>query len=138
MIRQGEGGVIVNIQSIHDTIARKGAAHYCVSKAGIAMLTKMLALEWAENGIRVVGVSPGAIDADRGTPAGPPPPTPMNLSSSSTSGSPPGASGRVVEIAQVVAFAASELASYMSGNTIYVDGAYSINLVRYDQRNWPK
>ena len=138
MIRQGSGGVIVNIQSIHDVIARKGAVHYCVSKAGIAMLTKMLALEWAENGIRVVGVSPGAIASDRGTPAGPPPPNPEEFMRQFGEWVPAGRFGQTPEIARVVAFAASDLASYMTGNTIYVDGAYSINLVRYDQRRWAK
>jgi glucose 1-dehydrogenase len=138
MIRQGSGGVIINIQSIHDTIARKGAVHYCVSKAGIAMLTKTLALEWAENGIRVVGISPGAIASDRGTPPGPPPPDPEEFVRQFGEWVPAGRFGESCEIAQVAAFAASELASYMSGNTIYVDGAYSINLVRYDQRTWLK
>lgn len=136
MIAQGSGGVIVNIQSIHDTIARKGAVHYCVSKAGIAMLTKMLALEWAENGIRVVGVSPGAIAANRGTSAGPLPPNVDELLAQFNDWIPEGRFGRPEEVAQTVAFLASDLASYITGTTVYVDGAYSINLVRYDQRKW--
>ena len=137
MIAQGRGGAIVNIQSIHDTIARKGAVHYCVSKAGIAMLTKMLALEWAEHGIRVVGVSPGAIATERGTPAGPPPPDPEEFSRQfSEEWIPAGRWGRNADVAEVVVFAASELAGYMTGTTIYVDGGYGINLVRYDQRKW--
>jgi glucose 1-dehydrogenase len=62
MTEQEGGGVIVNISSIHDSVPRLGTAHYCASKAGLTMLTKALALEWAEYGIRVVGISPGAIE----------------------------------------------------------------------------
>lgn len=136
MVAQGNGGVIINIQSIHDLIARKGAVHYCVSKAGVAMLTKMLALEWAEYGIRVVGVSPGAIAADRGTPAGPPPPDMAEFLNQFNEWIPLGRFGKPQEVANAVAFLASDLASYCTGTTLYVDGAYSINLVRYDQRQW--
>lgn len=136
MVAQGNGGVIINIQSIHDFIARKGAVHYCVSKAGVSMLTKMLALEWAEYGIRVVGVSPGAIAADRGTPAGPPPPDKTEFLHQFGEWIPLGRFGKPQEVANTVAFLASDLASYCTGTTLYVDGAYSINLVRYDQRQW--
>lgn len=138
MVAQGNGGVIINIQSIHDLIARKGAVHYCVSKAGVSMLTKMLALEWAEYGIRVVGVSPGAIAADRGTPAGPPPPDMAEFLNQFGEWIPLGRFGQPQEVANAVAFLASDLASYCTGTTLYVDGAYSINLVRYDQRRWLK
>ncbi len=136
MVAQGSGGVIVNIQSIHDTIARKGAIHYCVSKAGIAMMTKMLALELAEYGIRVVGVSPGAIAADRGTTAGPEPPESEQLFTRFKDWIPLGRFGESKEIGSTVAFLASDLASYITGTTLYVDAGYSINLVRYDQRKW--
>lgn len=137
MIAQGRGGVIINIQSIHDRIARKGAAHYTASKAGIEMLTKTLALEWAENGIRVVGIAPGAIAARRGTPAGPPAPD-MDAFRRQFVDEwiPLGRFGKVEEIGQAAAFLASDLAAYISGTTLTIDGAYSINLVRYDQRKW--
>lgn len=136
MVAQGQGGVIVNIQSIHDTIARKGAIHYCASKAGIAMLTKTFALELAEHNIRVVGVSPGAIAADRGTPAGPPPPDMGEFIEQFSEWIPLGRFGQSSEVARTVAFLASDLASYITGTTLYVDAAYAINLVRYDQRKW--
>ena len=65
--RMGErGGVIVNLSSIHAHVPRKGLANYAAAKAGLAMLTKALGLEWAEFGIRVVSVSPGAIETDFG------------------------------------------------------------------------
>lgn len=61
---KGHGGVVVNITSIHDTVARKGLSHYCAAKAGLRMLGHALALEWAEYGIRVVNIAPGAIETD--------------------------------------------------------------------------
>jgi glucose 1-dehydrogenase len=64
MVARGSGGVILNISSIHDTVPGLGLVYYCVSKAGLSMLTQSLALEWPEYGIRVVGISPGAIETD--------------------------------------------------------------------------
>lgn len=57
-------GVIINISSIHDKVPRKGLVHYCASKAAMNMMTKCLALELAEFNIRVLTVSPGAIETD--------------------------------------------------------------------------
>lgn len=133
MIAQGEGGVIINNASIHDFIARLGAAAYTVSKAGLSMLTRQLALEWAEYGIRVVGVSPGAIAANR-----------SDLDEvfkhftiseeQFLSWIPLGRFGSEADVANTVAFLASDLAAYITGHTLYIDGGYAINLVRYDQR----
>ena len=127
--RQGTGGVIVNIASIHDMVPRLGLTHYCVSKAGLTMLTKALALEWAEYGIRVVGVAPGAIETD------------LNRHEIARFGRekfegliPLRRLGNVNDAAHAVAFVASEAAAYMTGATLLVDGAYSLNLVRYDPR----
>ncbi|MBZ0304254.1 MAG: SDR family NAD(P)-dependent oxidoreductase, partial [Anaerolineae bacterium] len=64
MIAQRTGGVIINNSSIHDSIPRLGLAHYCASKGGLEMLMKTLALEWAEFNIRVLNVSPGAIETE--------------------------------------------------------------------------
>ena len=60
----GRGGHIINISSGASTRARRGAAHYCSSKAGLDMLTKALALELAEHRIHVNAVSPGFIEVD--------------------------------------------------------------------------
>jgi NAD(P)-dependent dehydrogenase (short-subunit alcohol dehydrogenase family) len=95
------------------------------------MLTKVLALEWGEIGIRVVGVSPGAIDSHREG---------YHVDESwknyFTDWVPLKRVGEVDEVANTVVFLASDLASYITGTTIYIDGAYSSNLVRYDPRKW--
>lgn len=129
MKEQGSGGVIVNISSIHDSVPRLGTAHYCASKAGLTMLTKALAVEWAEYGIRVVGVSPGAIE------------TPINREEIEKVGRgnferwmPAGRVGTTEDIAAAVSFLASDEAIYISGAMLTVDGAYSLNTVRYDPR----
>jgi NAD(P)-dependent dehydrogenase (short-subunit alcohol dehydrogenase family) len=127
------GGVIVNISSMHDKIARTGAAHYCASKAGLSMLTNVLALEFAEYGIRVVGVAPGAIRREEYK---------RDLGVSLflkifNRWIPLKRVGECDEVAEAVAFLASDAASYITGTTLDVDGGYSINLVRYDGRKLP-
>jgi len=123
------GGVLVNNLSIHDTVPRKGLAHYCASKAGMLMLTRCLALEWAEYGIRVVGVSPGAIETD------------MNRGEIERMGRhtfeeaiPAGRIGDTSDVAGLVAFLVSDAASYITGTTIYTDGGYMQTTVPYDPR----
>ena len=61
MMARGRGSVI-NIASTNSIDPSPGIAHYCVSKAGLAMLTKCLALEWASTGVRVNAVGPGPIN----------------------------------------------------------------------------
>ena len=62
--RMSEGGVIVNITSIHETTPRPGFAVYAAAKAALGMLTRSFALELAPRGVRVVAVAPGAIATD--------------------------------------------------------------------------
>jgi NAD(P)-dependent dehydrogenase (short-subunit alcohol dehydrogenase family) len=123
------GGVIVNISSIHATVPRLGTAHYCVSKAGLDMLTRSLALEWAEFGIRVVGIAPGAIE------------TPINREVLDRIGRdnfarwiPLGRVGNIADITEALVFLCSDEASYISGATLQIDGAYSLNTIHYDPR----
>lgn len=129
MVGQGSGGVIVNISSMHEDVPRLGLTHYCVSKAGLSMLTKGLALEWAEYGIRVVGVAPGAIETD------------MNRAEIAAFGRhkfeewiPAGRLGSVEDVAPAVVFLASDDAAYISGAMLRIDGAYLLNHTRYDPR----
>ncbi len=118
MIRQGKGGRIINITSVHEDWPMPGNTAYCLSKGGIRMLTRTSALELAQHGILVTGLGPGAVA------------TPINLSTMKDqtlmqkldAAIPLGRMARPEEIASVVAFLAGDGASYMTGTTVFVDG----------------
>ena len=118
MIAQGIKGAIVNMSSINAQVAIPSIPAYCASKGGIMQLTKASALALATHGIRVNAVGPGSIDTEMmaGVNADP---TAMARVMSRT---PLGRVGDAREIGDVVAFLASEKASYITGETIYVDG----------------
>ncbi|MGB3151909.1 MAG: glucose 1-dehydrogenase [Maribacter sp.] len=123
------GGVIINISSIHDVVPRKGLIHYCSSKAGLKMFSKCLSLELADKDIRVVSVAPGAIETN------------MNRVEIDNFGRdkfekwiPQGRIGMVSDVANTVAFMASDLADYINGSDIYIDGAYMNHTIQYDPR----
>ena len=125
-----DGGVIINISSIHDKVARKGLIHYCSSKAALNMMTKCLALELAEYHIRVVTVSPGAIETE------------MNRGEINKIGRenfnqwiPLGKVGEVDDVAWTCAFLASDKANYFTGTEIYIDGGYKESTIPYDVRS---
>jgi NAD(P)-dependent dehydrogenase (short-subunit alcohol dehydrogenase family) len=116
MVEAGKGGRIINITSVHEHIPRVGASAYSASKAGLGLLTKVMAMELAPYGIRVNAIAPGEIatpmtgaeDTDPHTIERP------NL--------PLGRPGHAREIAAWVAFLASEKASYATGASFVVDG----------------
>jgi NAD(P)-dependent dehydrogenase (short-subunit alcohol dehydrogenase family) len=116
MIDSGRGGRIVNITSVHEHAPKVGAAPYCAAKAGLGMLTKVLALELAEHGITVNSVAPGEIS------------TPMtgqtdaNPHDQVRPGVPLGRTGHAREVAAVVAFLTTPAASYVTGSSYVVDG----------------
>ena len=64
MVAQGDGGHIINVTSLNQFNAGPNVAHYCVSKAGLGMLTKAMALELAPHNIRVNAIAPGLIETD--------------------------------------------------------------------------
>jgi NAD(P)-dependent dehydrogenase (short-subunit alcohol dehydrogenase family) len=118
-------GNIVNIASAAGTIARPGIAHYAASKAALIMLTKVLAIEWAEHDIRVNAVAPGLVE----TPG-------VTQGLLDTEGGrqehlrkldkiPMARAGEPREIAEAVLFLASDNSSFVTGHTLYVDGGYS-------------
>jgi glucose 1-dehydrogenase/3-dehydrosphinganine reductase len=128
-MEQSGGGVIINISSIHDSVPRKGLAHYCAAKGGLKMLTKCLALELAESNIRVISVAPGAIETE------------MNRKEISNFGVdkfegwiPQGRIGQVKDVSATIAFLCSDLASYITGTDIYIDGGYMHSTIPYDPR----
>jgi glucose 1-dehydrogenase len=114
---------IINISSVHESIPQPQSAPYSASKGGMEMLTKTVALEVADKGIRVNGIAPGAIATD------------MNKDiledeqkkKEEEKRIPMHRIGRPEEIAKVALFLASNAASYMTGTTVYVDGGLTLS-----------
>jgi glucose 1-dehydrogenase len=114
---------IINISSVHESIPQPQSAPYSASKGGMEMLTKTVALEVADKGIRVNGIAPGAIATD------------MNKEiledeqkkREEEKRIPMHRIGRPEEIAKVALFLASDDASYMTGTTVYVDGGLTLS-----------
>lgn len=123
MISRKAPGVIVNIASINAQSVVANSTAYCVSKAGVQMLTKCLAKDWGGYGIRVNAVGPGSI------------PTDINKSIYEQPGKlealkarlPLGRQGTTDEIANAVLFLASDEASYVTGHTLFVDGGWLLS-----------
>lgn len=118
MVARGIEGAIVNMSSVNAQISIPTIAAYCASKGGVMQLTKASALALAPHGIRVNAVGPGSIDTAMmaGVNADP---DAMSMVMSRT---PLKRIGAPREIGDVVAFLASDKASYITGETIYVDG----------------
>jgi NAD(P)-dependent dehydrogenase (short-subunit alcohol dehydrogenase family) len=119
MIAQGSGGVIINMSSINSGLANPRVATYAISKGGMNQITGTAAVAFAPHGIRVVGVGPGTILTEmvEGSFIDSPATERMILSRT-----PMGRCGTAEEVAAVVAFLASDDASYITGETIYPDG----------------
>jgi NAD(P)-dependent dehydrogenase (short-subunit alcohol dehydrogenase family) len=120
MIAAGDGGRIINITSVHEHVPRLGAAAYCSAKAGLGMLTKVLALELGEHAITVNSVAPGEISTEM---------TGMDESAAyheNRPGNPLGRPGHVNEVASVVGFLASPRSAYVTGASFTVDGGLTL------------
>jgi len=118
MIKQGGGGRIINMTSVHEDWPMPGNTPYCLSKGGMRMLTRTAGVELAPHNICVVGVGPGAVN------------TPINAQTINDpaalakldSAIPIGRMAEPEEIASVVAFLAGDGASYITATTIFADG----------------
>src|SRR5947207_5702906 len=113
MLRQARGGAIVNVTSVHEHVPLSGSAPYTASKHGLGGLTKVMALELGQHGIRVNSVAPGQI-ATRMTGKEDQPPSAANV--------PLSRAGDAREVAAVIAWLASDEASYVTGASYVVDG----------------
>lgn len=121
----GQGGVIINLASSLGYHGVKEQASYVTSKFGVRGLTAALALEWGPLGIRVLAIGPGYTDTPGMAAAQPALDTLApghDAPAAYAKTSPAGRMGTADDIARAVVFAASDLAMYMTGSTLLVDG----------------
>jgi glucose 1-dehydrogenase len=126
LLKKSGSASVINITSIHDSVPYPHNAVYSMSKAALAMFTKTASVELAPFGIRVNNLAPGAIETD------------INRELIAEIGRdkfaewiPAGRVGTVEEVVGPALFLASDAASYVTGATLYADGGYRHNLVRY-------
>ncbi|HZL37557.1 MAG TPA: SDR family oxidoreductase [Tepidisphaeraceae bacterium] len=127
MVRQGAGGKLVFISSVHEDIPFPEYTAYCASKGGIRMMMRNLAMELAPYKINCNNIAPGAIA------------TPINQKvlddpqqkKNAISEIPWGRFGKPEEVAGVAVFLASEEADYVTGSTYYIDGGLTQQVTKY-------
>ncbi len=120
MLKQGGGGAIVNMSSIAGLMGGAAAATYVASKHGVIGLTKSAALECAMSGIRVNAVSPAVIETDMGDRIFGAP----EINKRVLKFHPIGRFGKPIEIAEAVLWMCSDRASFMTGQTLVLDGGF--------------
>jgi len=118
------GGTIVNIGSFFDKLGVPGTLAYCASKAAVGAITRCLAVEWAADGIRVIDIAPGYVETD------------LNRDFLNNEKVrrfleqriPTGGPGTPEDVARLVAAVLGEAVPFLTGETIYLDGAQGVKL----------
>ena len=123
LIAQGEGGSLINTASLNAMQATEGLSAYCSAKAGVAMLTKVAALELGRHNIRVNAIGPGLIRTPltqglRDVPG---------LEEAFVKEAPIGRIGEPQDIAELALYLAGDGSSLMTGQTLFIDGGANIN-----------
>jgi NAD(P)-dependent dehydrogenase (short-subunit alcohol dehydrogenase family) len=116
-LAEGIAGRIVNIASVESEVAYPDQAPYAATKGGILTMTKVLAREWGEQGVRVNAIGPGPIDT----------PISQKFRELSEAGVVFHRLGEPDEIGRAVVFLASDMASFVTGTILYVDGGYMLS-----------
>ncbi len=127
MIKQGKGGRIINISSVHEDLPMPTNAPYCASKGGLRMLMRTIAVELAPHKITVNNIGPGAIytPIDKDIEADP------NAEKQLMAEIPLGRWGRPEEVAELAVYLASDAAGYITGSTHFIDGGMLRNAGRW-------
>lgn len=123
-------GNIVNISSVAGLRSFPGVLAYCVSKAGIDQFTRCVALELAPKGVRVNAVNPGVVVTELHRAGGMSEEQYETFLERSKSTHPLGRAGKAEEIAEMVLFLASDRASWITGETISIDGGRALTCAR--------
>jgi len=127
MVKQGRGGKLIFVSSVHEDIPFPEYTAYCASKGGVRMMMRNLAIELAQHKINVNNIAPGAIA------------TPINQAvlndpiamKNAVSEVPWGRFGRPEEVASVAVFLAGDEGDYVTGSTYYIDGGMSQQVTGY-------
>ncbi|MFE2998940.1 SDR family oxidoreductase [Nocardia sp. NPDC059246] len=115
------GASVINITAPQASIPVRYQAHVCSAKAGVDQLTRVLAMEWGDKGIRVNAIAPGPIAGTEGMARL----TPQNDDGSAITTVPLGRPGTTDDVAALAMFLSSSAASYISGAIIPCDGGGS-------------
>lgn len=119
MLKQGGGGSIINCSSIYGHVATPYSGHYTASKHAVEGYTKMAALEYAADGIRINAVAPGVIEAPLGGDL-----LEGKMRQKFVTLHPLGFFGEPMDVAQAVMFLASDVSRFITGTSVRVDGGY--------------
>lgn len=126
MIARGQGGAIVNVASINSfvisNIQPRHNVPYCVSKAGVAQLTRGMAADWAPYGIRVNAIAPGFIPTEQTAQSRAHP----EIVERTLANTPMGRYGRPDEIKGTIVYLASDATTFMTGSVVVIDGGITI------------
>jgi 2-deoxy-D-gluconate 3-dehydrogenase len=118
LVKVGKPGCIVSVASTHGLVALASRSAYGIAKAAVMQMTRMLAIEWAEHGIRVNAVAPGRVDTPtRAWSAGEP-----GYRESALARIPLRRFGASEEVAGAVSYLVSPAAAYITGQTLVLDG----------------
>ena len=127
MIAQGTGGTVINIDSLNTFAPLKGVLPYAMSKAGLGMMTRGMAMEWGDHGIRVNAIAPGFVLTDLTNKLWSDP----TMQAWGRANTPLRRLGQPEDMVGAAIFMASDASSYMTGQVVYVDGGITCGM------QWP-